>query len=82
MPSPPGLKKAGGFGMEKKSDRILSPSTLTPRDNVCTHRRNHMRPLKRNFTNKRHSAKTFRKNTSRTHRLNMGPTPNRGGFRL
>jgi len=41
-----------------------------------------MRPLKRYSTNKGHSAKQFRKNTSRTHPININPTPMRGGIRL
>lgn len=31
---------------------------------------------------KRKSAKQFRRNTSRTKRINTSPTPMRGGFRL
>lgn len=41
-----------------------------------------MRPLKRGGVNKRHSAKKFRKNVSRTKAANMQVMPMRGGWRL
>lgn len=41
-----------------------------------------MRPLKRAPVNKRRSARKFRSNTRRTHRKNVKPMVNRGGYRL
>lgn len=41
-----------------------------------------MRPLARKHVNKKHSARTFRKATSRTRAANMQQAPQRGGWRL
>jgi len=41
-----------------------------------------MRILKRKMTNKRKSAKTFRKHASHTKAANMQKAPQRGGWRL
>lgn len=41
-----------------------------------------MRPVKRYGVNKRHSARKFRHNVSRTHPINMRGAPMRGGIRL
>lgn len=41
-----------------------------------------MRPVKRFHSNKRQSAHKFRKNVSHTKRVNVSPTPMRGGIRL
>lgn len=41
-----------------------------------------MRPLARGRVNKRGSARSFRKSTTRTKAPNMAPPPMRGGFRL
>lgn len=41
-----------------------------------------MTPLKRRPVNKGHSAKQFRKTTSRTKAANMAQAPMRGGWRL
>jgi hypothetical protein len=41
-----------------------------------------MRPLKRKFVNKKHSAKRFKRNAGRTKGANMRPQAMRGGYRL
>ena len=41
-----------------------------------------MRPLKRHHVSKHKSARKFRKHVSKTKRVNLAPTPMRGGFRL
>lgn len=41
-----------------------------------------MRPVARYGTNKRQSARKFRRNVGRTKGLNIRPAPMRGGFRL
>lgn len=41
-----------------------------------------MRPSKRKPVHKAASASQFRRNVSRTHRINHSATPMRGGFRL
>lgn len=41
-----------------------------------------MRPVKRFGVNKRHSAKKFRRNVSRTKAPNVVAAPMRGGIRL
>ncbi|WNK12872.1 MAG: hypothetical protein [Microvirus sp.] len=41
-----------------------------------------MRPVSRHHVNKRGSARSFRKGTSRTMAANVRPGPMRGGIRL
>lgn len=41
-----------------------------------------MKPLKRKPVNKHSSAKQFRKNVSKTKKVNIAPNPMRGGIRL
>lgn len=41
-----------------------------------------MRPVKRSRVNKHKSARSFRKNVSRTKAANMSGAPMRGGIRL
>lgn len=41
-----------------------------------------MRPVKRGFVNKRGSAKSFRKHSSKTKAANVFTGPMRGGIRL
>lgn len=38
--------------------------------------------MKRSYVNKRKSARTFRRATSRTKYANIAPNPQRGGWRL
>lgn len=38
--------------------------------------------MKRYNVNKGHSAKSFRRHTSKTRAINVAPPPQRGGFRL
>ncbi|WNK13981.1 MAG: hypothetical protein [Microvirus sp.] len=41
-----------------------------------------MRPLSRHHVHKQHSAKSFRHQVSKTHKLNVSLRPMRGGWRL
>lgn len=41
-----------------------------------------MRPVKRGYVNKGHSAHKFRQHSQRTKAPNVGHTPMRGGWRL
>lgn len=41
-----------------------------------------MRPVKRYGVSKHRSARSFRRNTSRTRAANVNPAPMRGGIRL
>lgn len=42
----------------------------------------HMNPSQRGHVNKHHSARAFRRDSTRTKNINMAQAPMRGGWRL